>query len=138
MKVQGRGSGRRSVPRLSEMEWEIVKPMWEKGPMPARDLYQLVPKERKWAYKTVKTMLSRLVKKGALTYEEVGNTYVYRPMFSRDDMTVSATRSFIERVFDGGLRPFLAHFVDNVSGEELAVLRAELKRLEKGSSRKGK
>lgn len=138
MKVPSRSNVKRSVPRLSEMEWEVVKPMWERGPMPARDLFQLIPKERKWAYKTVKTMLSRLVKKGVLTYQEVGNTYVYRPLFSRDDMTRSATRSFIERVFDGGLRPFLAHFVEQVPEADLKVLRTEFKRIEREAAKKGR
>jgi BlaI family penicillinase repressor len=119
------------VPRLSEMEWEILKPLWDKGPMAARDIYQWAPKGRDWAYKTVKTMLARLVKKGALSYEQIGNSYLYKPVYSRAEMTGTATRSFIHRVFDGGIRPFLAHFVEQVSDAELELLRKELKRLEK-------
>ena len=50
------------VPRLSEMEWEIMKPLWQHGPMAARNIYDEVPDRYGWAYKTVKTMLARLVK----------------------------------------------------------------------------
>jgi len=126
----------REVPKLSDMEWEVVKPLWEKGSLAARDIYQLVPRERGWAYKTVKTMLARLVKKGVLTYTQVGNSYLYEAAYSRDEMTRVATGSFIQRVFDGGLRPFLAHFADQVSPEELKVLRAELARIERASTQK--
>jgi len=123
------GPKRKKVPRLSEMEWEIVKPLWEKGPMAARDIYRRVPEECGWAYKTVKTMLARLVKKGVLTYTQVGNSYLYATAYSRDEITRAATGTFIERVFDGAMRPFLAHFVEHASEEELRVLRSEVARL---------
>ena len=113
------------------MEWEILKPLWERGPMAARDVYQHVPREHQWAYKTVKTMLARLVKKGALTYDQIGNSYLYKAAYTRDEMTRAATGSFVQRVFDGAMRPFLAHFAEHVSEDELKALRTELARMEK-------
>lgn len=118
-------------PRLSEMEWEIMKPLWRHGPLAARDIYEHLPKDYGWAYKTVKTMLARLVKKGALEYDQIGNSYLYRAVYSRRQMTREATGSFIQRVFDGALSPFLAHFVEHASKDEIRALRAELDRLEK-------
>lgn len=118
-------------PRLSDMEWEIMKPLWEHGPLAARDIFDKLPDQYGWAYKTVKTMLARLVKKGALAYDQVGNSYLYRAEYSRQQMTREATGSFVQRVFDGAMSPFLAHFVEHVSKDELAVLRAELDRIEK-------
>lgn len=118
------------VPRLSELEWEILKPMWDNGPMAARDIYDAVSKDQDWAYKTVKTMLARLVKKGALVYDQIGNSYLYRPAFGRKEMTGAATRSFVRRVFDGALNPFVAHFAEHASPEELQAIKAELARIE--------
>ncbi len=115
-------------PRLSEAEWEVIKPLWTHGPMAARDIYAALPEDCGWAYKTVKTMLSRLVKKGALTFDQVGNSYLYRAAYSRAELTQAATGSFIERVFDGALRPLVAHFVEHASREELQAIRAELER----------
>jgi BlaI family penicillinase repressor len=125
----------REPPKLSELEWEVLKPLWDSGPMAARDIYREVPDRFGWAYKTVKTMLARLVKKGALTYEQIGNSYLYRPAFSREEMTREATQSFVKRVFDGALSPFLAHFADQVSKSDLKRLREELARLEAAKER---
>jgi BlaI family transcriptional regulator, penicillinase repressor len=122
-------------PKLSEMEWEIMKPLWEHGPMAARDVYTKTPDSYGWAYKTVKTMLARLVKKGALTYDQIGNSYLYRPVYSRSEMTREAASSFIERVFDGALTPFVAHFAERVSREELALLKQELQRIDRDKIR---
>lgn len=126
----------REIPKLSDMEWEILKPLWKQGPMAARDIFEKVPRKYGWANKTVKTMLARLVKKGVLTYEQIGNSYLYRPVYSRSEMTRAATGSFVQRVFDGGLKPFFAHFAEHVSAEELGALRSELERIEKAKSKK--
>ena len=68
---------------LSPAEWEIMKIFWDRGPLAARDVYAQLPKKRGWAYKTVKTLLSRLVAKEALAYDQVGNSYLYRPAVDR-------------------------------------------------------
>ena len=120
-----------TIPKLSDKEWEILKPLWDKGPMAARDIYREVPRTFGWAYKTVKTMLSRLVKKGAITYDQVGNSYLYRAAYSREQMTRAATRSFVQRVFDGALNPFLAYFAEGATPEEVKRLKRELAKIER-------
>jgi len=122
-------------PKLSDGEWDVLKPFWERGPMAARDVFAAVPGQREWSYRTVKTMLSRLVTKEALTYERVGNSYLYRPVYSRAEMTREATGSFIDRVFDGALRPFVAHFAESISDEELALLKSEIQAIEERKRR---
>ena len=122
-------------PKLSDAEWDVLKAFWEKGPLAARDVFEAVSGERAWSYRTVKTMLSRLVTKGALTYEQVGNSYLYRPAYSRDEITRAATGSFIDRVFDGALRPFVAHFAESISDEELALLKSEIRAIEERKRR---
>lgn len=116
----------KEIPKLSEMEWEVMKPLWKHGALAARDIYEKVPDQFGWAYETVKSMLVRLVKKGVLTYDQIGNSYLYRPAYTRKEITRDATRSFMRRVFDEGLSPFFAHFIDSATDEELALLKHEL------------
>lgn len=65
-----------------------------------------------------------------LAYDRVGNSYLYRPAFTRAEMARAAMGSFVQRVFDGGLSLFLAQFVEQASEEELAALKEELARAE--------
>jgi len=125
------------TPRLSEHEWEVMKLLWEHGPMAARDVFAAIPEQQGWAYNTVKTMLARLVKKGAVAYDQIGNSYLYRAVHSRTEMTRDATGSFIRRVFDGALNPFVAHFAQNASAEEIRQLRKELEQVEREKMRNG-
>ena len=119
------------APQPSELEWEILKPLWERGPLPARDVYQAVSGEFDWAYETVKTMLARLVKKGLIAYDQVGNSYLYRAVYSRPELSRVATKSFVKRVFDGALNPLMAYFAEEVSEADLKLLKAELRRVER-------
>lgn len=138
MKTPGKSESQPNTPHLSEMEWEVMKPFWEHGPMAARDVFQHIPEEHHWAYKTVKSMLGRLVKKGVLTYQQVGNSYLYKAAYTREELTGAATLSFVQRVFNGALRPFLATFAESIPPEELKALRVELTRIERENAQKDK
>ena len=94
-------------------------------------IYQAVSGEFDWAYETVKTMLARLVKKGLIAYDQVGNSYLYRAVYSRPELSRAATKSFVKRVFDGALNPLMAYFAEDVSADDLKLLKAELRRIER-------
>lgn len=128
------------LPSLSNAEWEVIKPIWEKGPLAARDVYAALPKGHGWAYKTVKTLLSRLVAKGALEYEQIGNSYLYRTVYTRDRITRKEVKKFLDRVMDGALGPALSYFVKDrkLSEEEIARLRQLLDEKERRVGAKSK
>ena len=67
--------------------------------------------QQKWSDATVKTMLHRLVKKGALATESVGKKFRYQSAVRKQDCVRAASRSFLERVFGGNAAPALLHFV---------------------------
>lgn len=125
----------RKLPKLSEMEWEIMKPLWRHGPLAARDVYAHIPDKYGWAHETVKSMLLRLVKKGAITYDRVGNSYLYRAAYTRREVSRAATHSFIRRVFDEGVKPFFAHFIEESSEDDIALLKELLARHEAAKKR---
>lgn len=124
---------------LSGAEWEVMKVIWDHGPQAARDVYAALPDEVSWAYKTVKTLLSRLVAKGALDYEQIGNSYLYRAAVARDQMTRKEMRGVFSRVMGTALSPVLAHFIEeaDLSDEEIRQLKRQLD-AKRSKSQKGK
>ena len=120
-------------PRLSEGEWIVMKPFWEKGSLAARDLFASISSSNKWSCKTVKTMLARLVKKGALEYTQVGNSYLYNPRFSKDEMIKAEVKKFSHHILGGSLRPFLVNFFEgrNPSKDEISALKEIMHELKK-------
>lgn len=118
----------KKVPRISETEWEIMKIVWSKGQCTANDILDSLNDAEHWHPKTARTLIGRLVKKRALTYKEDGRAYIYRPAISEAEAIAHYSQSFLERVFDGGLTPMLAHFVRNrrLSPTDLKELREVL------------
>ncbi len=123
-------------PAVSNAEREVLRCLWRHGAMAARDVYAALPEDHGWAYKTVKTLLSRLVAKGAIDYERVGNSYLYRAVFSREQMTREEVKGFVDRILEGSLTPLLAYFVEDreLDDEELAQLREVLEKRDRPST----
>ena len=117
-----------NAPSLAPAEWEVMKVLWEHEAMAARDVFAALPDQQRWAYKTVKTLLSRLVAKGAVDYDQIGNSYLYRPAVPREQMVRQEVRSVFKRIVNEALSPVLAHFIEEaeLSDEEIRELKRKL------------
>ncbi len=124
-------------PKISEAEWEVMNVLWLSSPLSASEVVDEVASRMKWHPKTVKTLLSRLVQKGALRYRQEGNRYLYTPAHPRARHIAAETRSFIERVFGGSVTPALVHFVEatDLSEDDLDELRQILERKQEDAQR---
>ncbi len=114
--------------QLSDAEWIVMNLIWDSQPTEASNVIEALGTGNGWSDATVKTMLHRLVKKGALTTEQIGKKYRYTAAVGRSNCIRCASRSFIDKVFGGEAAPALLHFVktSKLSEEELAQLRALL------------
>lgn len=96
--------------KLTAAEWLIMNVLWENHPAKARDVSQGLPEGVNWAYTTVKTMLTRLAEKKAVSETKVGNTSLYKPLLSRQKARQSALRILVDQAFNGAFGP-LMHFL---------------------------
>lgn len=101
------------MPRISESEWDVMKIIWRDGPCQAQTVIDALSAPNEWTASTVKTLLNRLLRKGALKHEKTGKSYVYAAAFTEAQCRADVTESFVERVFDGALSPLLAHFAQS-------------------------
>src|SRR3954451_24508872 len=118
------------LPQISDAEWDVIKVLWDRGEAGAQEVTQALVVERNWRPQTVKTLLNRLVKKGAVAYAEEGRRFIYRPKVSRDAVIKAESRSFLSRVFDGAVTPALVHFLKlgNLSSADIDELKKTLDR----------
>ena len=117
----------KTIPKISETEWEVMKVLWASSPLAAEEIIAQLAAQDDWHPKTAKTLLGRLVKKKALGFEKDGRAYLYRPLVREVDCVKAVSESFLDRVFGGALHPMLAHYVEHkkMSATEIR----ELKRL---------
>ena len=68
-------------------------------PHPASDIIEALEKSERWHPKTVKTLLNRLVKKGALGFAREGRAYLYRLLVAESACTTAVSEAFLARVW---------------------------------------
>lgn len=126
--------------RFTDSEWFVMNAVWEGHPASARDVLERIGDATGWAYTTVRTMLERLVEKGALEVTKHANTGHYTPLVSRLQARRSALRSLLDKAFDGTFGGLLHHLVadERLSAkdrQQLAELLADAERTARSKRR---
>ncbi len=97
--------------RISTSEWEVMKVVWRRNVCSAQQVVDDLAPSTDWSPTTVKTLINRLLRKGALTFARNGKSYIYSAAWTEEQCRKQEAESFLDRVFDGALSPMLAHFV---------------------------
>lgn len=116
------------APNISESEWSVMEALWESSPQTASELTKTLRPTMKWAENTVRTLLTRLIEKGALqTAENSSGTRTYLPAVKREACVRAEGESFMQRIFGGAAKPLLIHFAQHSRLTEDEV--SELKKI---------
>lgn len=122
---------------LSDAESQIIRTLWARHPLSAEDILAALlsqhaqgramrnpppagveeagddptlPSDAGWQLGTVKTLLNRMLNKGALQAQRDGRRYLYAPLVAREDWEQRESLGLLDRVFGGRLSPLVAHF----------------------------
>lgn len=118
--------------RISAAESLIMEALWRKNPQNAEDLVAEVGPDQNWADKTVRTLINRLLTKGAISAQREGRRYLYSPAIDRADYVQTESRGLVDRLFDGKLAPLVSHFAETkqLSADDIAELKRLIAELE--------
>ena len=117
--------------RASDSEMQVLSALWEEAPQTAADLTGRIGKINGWTQATVKTLLARLVQKGAVTAEADGRRYLYSPAVERAAAVGEESQRFVDRLFGGRVSPMIAHLAEReaLSDTDIAEIEALLRKL---------
>ena len=110
--------------KVSEAEWEVMNLLWRQSPLSSLDLVKQLSALKSWRSRTIRTLLDRLVKKGAVGFAHDGRRNLYHPQLSQTECLRVESRSFLERVFGGEPGAMLVHLI-----QETKLSREEIKKL---------
>jgi BlaI family transcriptional regulator, penicillinase repressor len=114
------------LPDISKSEWAVMEVLWESVPQTASEITMSLRPTMNWAENTVRTLLTRLVEKGALkTSENASGIRVFSPAVKREACVGAESESFMQRIFRGASKPLLVHFAQHaqLTPEEVRELK---------------
>jgi predicted transcriptional regulator len=113
--------------QITEAESAVMQVLWNESPLGADEVAAILAGEQHWQEATVKTLLNRLLGKGAIAAERDGRRYLYRPVLVRDEYVLAESKGLLDRLFDGRVAPLVQHFSERRKLSKRDI--AELKRL---------
>ena len=124
----------KTLPRISEAEWQVMQVVWARHPVTTAEVVEALAETNAWKPETIRTLLNRLVKKKALTFQREGRMYRYAPLVQESDCVRAEGKTFLEKCYRGALSPMLAAFIGEhrMSDEEIEELKALLDAKRKG------
>ncbi|MBN1589120.1 MAG: BlaI/MecI/CopY family transcriptional regulator [Pirellulales bacterium] len=123
--------------KISDAEWLVMQVVWRHESVGAAEVIGQILPETDWNHRTVRTLLNRLVEKGALDAELIDGRNVYRPRVKQEQCLREESRSFLNKVFSGDAAEMLFHFVknENISPEQVKQLKALLDEKQQGKGK---
>lgn len=114
--------------QISEAESVVMDVLWQRQSCAAEDVVVALADTQHWQEATIKTLLNRLLKKGAIEATKDGRRYLYTPILQREDWILGESQGLLERMFDGRVAPLVAHFSQQrkLSRKDIAELRTLL------------
>ncbi|MBS0315122.1 MAG: BlaI/MecI/CopY family transcriptional regulator [Proteobacteria bacterium] len=117
--------------RISEAEHAVMEVLWEEQPLTAQEVAERAGPVRGWSVHTVKTLLSRLLAKGAISHEADGRRFLYSTVIEREAYVGRESEKLVDRLFGGRVTPLIAQLAERraLSPEDIAELEALLREL---------
>jgi len=118
--------------QISEAESAVMEVLWQRQPLAAEDVVSALADSRQWQEATIKTLLNRLLKKGAIRASKDGRRYLYAPVLKRQAWMLGESQGLLERLFDGRVAPLVSHFSEHrkLSRKDIAELRKLLEEID--------
>ncbi len=118
--------------QISEAEWQVIQVLWHEESLPLKDIIDVVSPITGWNGNTIRTLLVRLVEKGAVAAEKQGRNYRYSALAGEEDCVREETRNFLNRIFDGSATKLFAALTGSgdISAKDLSEIRAMIDAME--------
>ncbi len=94
---------------ISDAETEVMQVLWEHSPAGTDEIIAALA-SREWHESTIKTLLVRLLKKGAVRAKKDGRRHLYSPTLKREEWLSDQSVGLLDKLFGGRVAPFVAHF----------------------------
>jgi predicted transcriptional regulator len=119
---------------ISDAEAIVMQVVWDRGPLATEEIIAALGRRAKWSDSTVKTLLNRLMNKGALSAQKDNRRFVYSAVLTKKEWLATESDGFLDRVFGGRIAPLVSYFSQhkNLAKDDIAELKRLIRELDDG------
>lgn len=120
-----------SIPKLSDIERQIMEAFWTRGPLCIREVQETFPLSIRPAYTTVQTVVYRLENKKALRrVKKISNAHIFEAALSRE-MTQRRLIDEVLGLSGGHSQPLMSYLIQSgrITLEEIRAAEKDLREI---------
>lgn len=124
----------KTIPKPTEKELEILRIVWEKGPVSVKDVHETLGGDEANGYTTILKLMQIMHEKGQLVRQKSGKLHLYSALLSRENTQQQLLDKIIDTVFRGSATQLVLSALGSrkSSKRELKAIRDYLDQLEEG------
>lgn len=124
---------------LSDGEWKIMNVLWERKSATITEMTAALQGETGWDKHIIITMLNRMEKKGAVSFQANGRAKQFYPLLSRNEVSIQEAKGFLNKVYRGSIGMMVNAMVEDkaLTRQDIAELYEILEQAEKAEKKKG-
>jgi predicted transcriptional regulator len=124
-------------PAPTDAELEVLRALWEKGPLTVREVHSEVSRAKPVTYTTILKQMQVMHQKGLLARSERFRSHVYEPAQPQAHVQKELAHGLLDQAFGGSARGLLQSALAGrkVDSAEIAEIRELLRRIEKEDKR---
>lgn len=109
--------------QITEAEQKIMEVLWRRPRLTVKEIAESLT-HLGWSYPTVRTLVFRLMEKGAISADKKGKSFHYFAVLDEGETKKMQTKSFLDRVYQGSVKMLMQTLVDDsgISEEEAQKL----------------
>jgi BlaI family penicillinase repressor len=97
--------------KITDSELEVMQTLWEApDALPITEIRQTLQQRKGWEATTIKTLVQRLCKKGAVGQEK-RTVFYYRALISQQEYNDWATNDLVHKLYQGSAKSLVASLV---------------------------
>lgn len=98
--------------KISDSELQVIDILWQESPLTVGQIIERTQAHCDWHANTIKTILSRLCDKQAVSREKDGKRFFYSAAVAREEVVSKEADGFLDQFFNGRMAPLVAHFAN--------------------------
>ncbi|NMH68999.1 CopY/TcrY family copper transport repressor [Bacillus sp. RO3] len=111
-------------PEITNSEWEVMRVVWTLKEVTSKEISSVLQEKKEWKPATTKTFIGRLVKKGMLTTEKIGNRFIYRAGVSEEESLKTLKSGLFTHICSRAVGKTIADLIEEatLSHDDISLL----------------